>query len=296
MKLRTLAAGTIITAAAAAFSISASAGFAVVEDSPNERFASNDGMWLAELFSVGYETNYDIDVSDIAKLRVKIQAMEPDYFEGAIAGSIVASSVTLGDNTHNWVGGQYAGVYDEALGLLTADEDMPAVFYGNGDYTFTAVLELDETNYFCVYPEFAQVAVQHWGDETSEIKVLSLEALDINDNVIISFDETGKASLPLVEYGGADIALNDDEAALTVGDTAYSASFEISGNADVEFTAEDNLSLDNFRVNFSSDDVNIRTSFPAQLVITGKKWGHSAPGTYSYNFSKQINYTTGESW
>ena len=215
MKLNKLIASLSAAAvAAAAMGVSASAVLKVVPQ--DGHFRSGTGSWMPVIYSdqtfdaseKDY-TDYGIDCTKIATIEVTITTDDPDFFDGSFGGAIVLSSKGEGHSEHNWNGKEYWGTQDEEREIDTLATDKPVQFVKTGDLTYTGTLTVDDSN--CVFEgyQLVQVAVQEWGQDMSNIVVKSMVLKDADGNVMISFDENGKASLPLV---GADDAAADDTA------------------------------------------------------------------------------------
>ena len=253
MKLNKLIASFSAAAvAAAAMGVSASAVLKVVPQ--DGHFRSGTGSWMPVIYSdqtfdaseKDY-TDYGIDCTKIATIEVTITTDDPDFFDGSFGGAIVLSSKGEGHSEHNWNGKEYWGTQDEDLGIDSLATDKPVQFVKTGDLTYTGTLTVDDSN--CVFEgyQLVQVAVQEWGQDMSNIVVKSMVLKDADGNVMISFDENGKASLPLV---GADDAAADDTAdaadettdADAADDTA--ADEEAADDADDADAADEDVAAD----------------------------------------------------
>ncbi len=206
MKLRKLISGVAAASVATAALVTvAGAELVTVDDS--RIFDSGTTSWMPVVYSDGTfdakdknKVDYGVDFTKAASIEVVLEATDPDWFEGAIGGSIVLSSKSEANDSHNWNGKNYWGVNDEALEINTQDiESNPIGLEKIGDYTYKAVAPVDDTN--CVYEDaqLIQIAVQDWSQDMSPFKVLSMEVKDADGNVMISFDENGKANIdPIV--------------------------------------------------------------------------------------------------
>lgn len=201
MKLRKLiscvAAASIATAALAT---AASAELVTVEQS--RIFFSGTGNWMPVIYSDGtFDSSekdvidYGLDLTQIGYVEVTLRATDPDWFEGGFGGAIVLSSKSEANSTHNWNGKEYWGTIDEDLGIETAATDKPVVFQKVGDYTYTGVMTVDDTN--CVFEDaqLCQIAIQEWGGDMSPMEVVSMVVKDKSGNVMISFDSKGNATV-----------------------------------------------------------------------------------------------------
>ena len=104
-----------------------------------------------------------------------------------------------------------------------------------GDYTYKATLKVTDEN--CVYEEvysdpgaYIQIGIQEWGQDMSEMEVLSMEAYDKSGNLMATFDGTGKITVASTAPMRAGAAAAEapaavaaepasDVAAATAGDT-----------------------------------------------------------------------------
>ena len=262
MKLNKLIASFSAAAvAAAAMGVSASAVLKVVPQ--DGHFRSGTGSWMPVIYSdqtfdaseKDY-TDYGIDCTKIATIEVTITTDDPDFFDGSFGGAIVLSSKGEGHSEHNWNGKEYWGTQDEDLEIDTLATDKPVQFVKTGDLTYTGTLTVDDSN--CVFEgyQLVQVAVQEWGQDMSSIVVKSMVLKDADGNVMISFDENGKASLPLV---GADDAAADDTAdaadETTDADAADDAADEdAADDADDADAADEDVAADD-AADEDADDV-----------------------------------------
>ena len=204
MKLRKLISCVAASAVAvASFATTASASLVVVPTTGY--FHGGTGSWMPVLYSDGTfdasekpVTDYGIDCTQIGSVEVTLTPADKDWFDGSFGGAIVLSSKSESNADHNWNGKEYWGTTDEELAIETVATDKPVVFEKTGDYMYTGVMKVDDSN--CVYEgyQLVQIAVQEWGQDMSEIKVVSMVVKDTAGNVMISFDENGTASLPLV--------------------------------------------------------------------------------------------------
>ncbi|MBO5266140.1 MAG: hypothetical protein J6B08_02460 [Ruminiclostridium sp.] len=201
MKLKRFASLTAVLLSATVLSVNANAALSVVTDGKDENLTSSSNLWQASLYDWYEDLSYGIELDEIAKLKVKIEALDPENFTGSIGGAVSTSCALAapGPNSHSWAMKEFWGVYDEVIGISSMDDSKDIQFYGNGDYTFTAVVDIDETNYFYDDALYAGIAFQEWGSDESEIKIVSVEAFDINNNSIIKFNDKGVANLPAVE-------------------------------------------------------------------------------------------------
>lgn len=207
MKLRKILAAVAASAfAVTAMAATASATFKVLEQ--NGHFFSGTGMWMPLLYSDGTKdvadgkeyTDYGLDLSKIGSIEVTITPEDPDWFDGSFGGGIILSSA---GTDHNWVSKNFWGVVDEELEIDSLDTSSPVQFVKTGDYTYTGVCYVDETNNVPEGTALVQLAIQEWGQNMTDIIVKSVVVKDLNGSEMIAFDETGKANLPLIPQGGA---------------------------------------------------------------------------------------------
>ena len=104
---------------------------------------------------------------------------------------------------YNWVGApskDWWGLTDEELGIDTAVSEYGFAAEKVGDYTYKLTTDEyanplangDANKIGCM-----QVAFQMWGDDTNfcQCKVNGIDVMDSSDNVLISFDSNGKATV-----------------------------------------------------------------------------------------------------
>lgn len=247
MKLRKLISAAAATAvAAASFATIANAAL-VVPDTVDPGASIGTGAYLVQVFNVGNEeegkpaTDYGIDLSKVAAISVTIKAVEPDYIDGGIGGSITFScngeDIAQGTdlwNKYNWPNCEYWGFVDEDLEIDTLATDKPAQAVKVGDYTYKI------TNNTLVNPIAAgdaqkigcmQVGIQYWGGDMSDYEVIECAVLDASGNALVTFDATGKATV-----GGASAPVVDTPAAGDV-DAATDDSSKGSPDTGVEDVA-----------------------------------------------------------
>ena len=214
MKLRKLISCVAASAVAVASFATTSSAVLVTLDTTGY-FHSGTGSWMPVIYSDGTfdsadkpVTNYGIDCTKIGSVEVTFTPADKDWFDGSFGGAIVLSSKSESNADHNWNGKEYWGTIDEDLGIETLAADKAVIFEKVGDYLYKGVMTVDDTN--CVYEgyQLVQIAVQEWGSDMSEIKVVSMVVKDTDGNEMISFDENGTASLPLV----TDDAAAEEEA------------------------------------------------------------------------------------
>lgn len=242
MKLRKVLSSVIAgSIAVSAMAISAGATLKVVPQ--NGHFFSGTGSWMPLLYSDGTRdvkdgkeaTDYGLDLSAIGSVEVTLTPDDPEWFDGSFGGSIILS--TAGTD-HNWPGRNFWGVVDEELEINSINEAEPVKFVKTGDYTYTGTMIVDDTN--CVLVDEAslvQLAIQEWGQNMCDMVVKSVVVKDKDGNEMISFDENGTASLPLLDASApADDADADDAA----DDTADDADADdAADDADADDAADD---------------------------------------------------------
>lgn len=222
--LSTVAAVAVATTALAT---SASAMMTLVENTGTT--SSGTGMWLVQVYNTGNAdegkdpTDYGVNFADTAFIDVTVEVADDgsrDWFEGSFGGSIVTSCG--GDSTngsHNWPMNEFWGVSDPDLGIETLATDKPVQFTKVGDYTYEARCAITDANCFFADSTYVQVGIQEWGDAMNNYSVVSFELLDASENVILSFDGNGNATV-----GGASAPSVDtdtgavDTTAPTTGD------------------------------------------------------------------------------
>ena len=217
MKLRKLI-SCVAASAVAASALATSASAVLVVVPTTGYFHGGTGSWMPVIYSDGTfdaadkpVTDYGIDCTQIGSVEVTITPADKDWFDGSFGGAIVLSSKSEANADHNWNGKEYWGTIDEDLGIETLAADKAVIFEKTGDYTYTGVMTVDDSN--CVYEgyQLVHIAFQEWGSDMSEIKVVSMVVKDTAGNEMISFDENGTASLPLVEGGAAEDAAPEAE-------------------------------------------------------------------------------------
>ncbi len=204
MKLRKVAAGAAAVAAASALALSASASLLVVENAPSN-LSSGSGMWMAKIYCPSEGIDFGVDYASIAKVQFQITTDDTDFFEGMFGGAVVMSCGPASQcpADHNWVSSSFWGCIDEELAIETMDTTAAIQAETLGDYTYQLTLNVDDTN--CLYaPDvsdaYAQIAVQEWGQDMSQIVVKGMQAYDAAGNLIIAFDGEGNR----VDGGAAD--------------------------------------------------------------------------------------------
>lgn len=100
---------------------------------------------------------------------------------------------------YNWPTQQWWGVTDEELGLDKAAADKDIVAEKIGDYTYKLTSNVydnplangDAENIGCM-----QFAFNEWSGNITRLEVTNVDVMDSEDNVLISFDGSGKAKVP----------------------------------------------------------------------------------------------------
>ncbi len=198
--LSAVAAAAVATTALAT---SASALLTLVDSTGST--ASGTGSWLVQVYNTGNPdegkdpTDYGVNFADTAYIDVVIEVADDgsrDWFEGGFGGSIITSCG--GDSTngsHNWPTNEFWGVIDEDLGIESLAADKPVQFVKIGDYTYEGRCVITDANCFFADSTYVQTGIQEWGDAMNNYTVVSLELLDANENVILSFDGAGNATV-----------------------------------------------------------------------------------------------------
>lgn len=193
-----LSAAAACAVAATALAVSASAELTIAE-SPAANLSSGTGMWMLKIYVPSEGIDLGIDLAKIAGIRFTFTAAEPEWFEGNTGGGIVSScgptSVTPAD--HNWASANWWGVVDEDLELDTHDDAAAVKTVKVGDYTYSATMNMDDTN--CIYVDevtaspdgYVQIAFQEWGSDMSAITVTGMDLLDASGSAFVSFDGNG---------------------------------------------------------------------------------------------------------
>ena len=212
MRFRKLAAcAAAIMCAAAITAVPTSATLTTVTQSGYVR--SSDQSYLVMVYSDGTKdasekaaTNYGIDLTAIASVEVTVACdiqveaaamgdvgTNKGTFTNDWGGALVMSSVGT-DYNHNWNGKEYWGVNDPDVGYTAADK--PITFNKVADGEYKAVLTLGDDNKVESSCYFCQFCIQNWGADNATVKSIVMK--DASGNVIISYDENGKANLDLV--------------------------------------------------------------------------------------------------
>lgn len=197
MKLKSLISmGAAVTMAAASV-VSANATLAVSEN-PADGLDSGTGMWLRKVYVPSENIDCGIDCTKIGSITFTITAADKDYFEGMFGGAVVVSCgpASICPADHNWISKSYWGCNDEELEIATVGDATDILANKVGDYTYELVCPVDDSN--CVYPEvlenadgYVQIAIQEWGQDMSDIVVLSMEIKDTSGATMVKFDGDG---------------------------------------------------------------------------------------------------------
>ena len=99
---------------------------------------------------------------------------------------------------YNWPSQEWWGVADEALGLEETASDKDVVAEKVGDYTYklttneyaNPLANGDVENIGCM-----QIAFAEWSGNIARLEVTNVDVMDSSDNVLISFDGNGKATV-----------------------------------------------------------------------------------------------------
>ncbi len=232
MKFRKLIATAAAVMCAAAMTVTSSAFITNADTAPTDGYLiSQPGMFLVMLYSDGtYDsseknvTDYGIDLTKIKTVEVTMQCdVEIGNMGGNVGmfmndagGAIVMSSKTATDSSsHNWNVFEWWGVNDDEAGLSAATYSRTATFEKVETGTYKATVTLNESDATAVIPgyDFVQFAVSQYGG-IDDITIKSIVMKDASGAEMISFDEKGKASLPLVK-ADAPAAETDAPAAET---------------------------------------------------------------------------------
>lgn len=228
-KILSAAAASVV--AATALATAASAELVKVEGG-DAGLTSATGMWLVQVYNEGNPdenkpaTDFGIDLAAVDGIRVTFTPADTEWFEGNCGGAIVFSAnggdIAQGSDlwdTYNWTSASFWGVNDDALTHedgtpYTAAEDQAIQAVKVGDYTYTLtwtgvnnpIANGDASTIGCM-----QVAMQEWGSDMSEMKVLKLEVLDASGNVLVAFDENGTPSVANQAGGSTGGAATGDD-------------------------------------------------------------------------------------
>ncbi|MBP1544491.1 MAG: NPXTG-anchored protein [Oscillospiraceae bacterium] len=205
---------TVAAAAVATTALATSAGALLTVVESNGTTASGTGSWLVQVYNTGNPdegkdpTDYGVDFASTAYIDVVVEVADDskDWFEGSIGGSIITSCG--GDSTngsHNWPNNEFWGVIDEDLGIETLAADKPVQAEKVGDYTYKFRCTMTDANCFFADSTYVQTGIQEWGDPMNNFTVVSLTLLDASENVILSFDGAGNATV-----GGGAAATTPD--------------------------------------------------------------------------------------
>lgn len=229
----------VCTAAATALTSMASATIAFPEDH-DEGLGGGSGSWCVQVFNTGNPAegkpaiDYGVDVEAIAQIRVRITPDDPEWFTGAFGGSVITScnggTMTEAEVAqHNWPSNEWWGVVDEDLELNTQATDKRCLTTKVGDHTYEIVCDIEQ-GYNNLYntASCVQIGVQEWGQDMSQMVVLSVTCFDAAGNVLISFDEKGVATVGGSAAPAAPAAIEAPAAAETqapaAGDVAAATS------------------------------------------------------------------------
>ncbi len=228
---------TVAAAAVATTALATSAGAILTVVETTGTTSSGTGMWLVQVYNVGNEaegkapTDYGIDYTQTAYIDVTVQVAEADqdWFEGSFGGSIITSC-----DEHNWPSNEFWGVSDADLGIETLAADKPVQFVKVGDYTYKGRCVMTADNAFMPGSTYVQTGLQEWGDAMNSYTVISLELLDASENVLLSFDGAGNAT---VGGGAATEAPSTDAPATDAPATDAPAADKTSPDTGVEGVA-----------------------------------------------------------
>ncbi len=193
-----LSAAVAAVAASAAVALSASAELTTVDPSvAGPALTSGTGMWMIKLYVPSEGLDAGIDCTQMGSVSFKIQAAEPEWFEGQTGGAVIVSSGPVVSVDHNWPSKNYWGVNDGDL--VTVDETAALQTVALGDYTYELICPVDDTNNvladsYASDDAYVQVALSEWGSDMSAMKVLGMTVYDKDGNVMVAYDENGNVT------------------------------------------------------------------------------------------------------
>lgn len=217
MKFSKIASAAAAIAAAGMMTVCASADLVQVKNPEGKLHQGSSKMWLLVPQFDGVReadkgkpegTIEGLDFSKIAKLSITLTVPEDqriDFF-GGIGGQLVLS-MNAGDikensdewNTYNWQSKGFWGVDDEDLGLTASvDDTNPATAVKIADYTYkitTPKFDNPLANGTASNVGLIQFAYQDSSTDMCLLEVVQFEALDENDNVLVTFDSKGNYTL-----------------------------------------------------------------------------------------------------
>lgn len=215
MKFSKILSAAAAIAAAGMMTVAVSADVAEVTDKAPGLDAGT-GSWMVQVFNVGNEaekkpaTDYGIDISKVAKVSVTFTVLEEDqiFWDGQIGGALIISQNGGSGmpsekeapelwGKYNWPSQQYWGVNDADRGFTAAaDKDIMVEKVGDWTYQVTskefpnAIGSGDVADLGCMQVQFAE-----WSGNISRVVVDKMEILDASDNVLLTFDGNGKATV-----------------------------------------------------------------------------------------------------
>ena len=216
MKFSKIVSAAAAIAAAGMMTVSANAVLTMSPDPDPGLSSAGGAMWLAQVYNVGNPdenkpaTDYGIDCSKIAKVSVTVTIPDNDnriFFDGSWGGAMVLSingeDIKEGTDMwdkYNWVSNDFWGLPDEDLGFVDNVDATKALTPEKvGDYTYKVTSNVfenplangDASKVGCV-----QVAVQDWASSALfDTEIVKFEVLDASDNVLLTFDQNGKATV-----------------------------------------------------------------------------------------------------
>ncbi len=192
---------TVAAAAVVAGSLATTAGAALaVSSNPASNLDSSAGRWMLKTYCPSEGHDVGVDMTQAGSVVFTITAADTTFFMGQTGGCVVLSCgpETVTPANHNWAQKNYWGVNDEALEINTVNDGEALKTTKVGDYTYELVCPIDDTN--CIYQEaydsedgYVQIALQEWGQDLSDIEVVSLEIRDKNGASMAKFDGDGNA-------------------------------------------------------------------------------------------------------
>lgn len=228
MKFSKILSAAAAVAAAGMMTVAASAEILPVADSVKDPgLSTGTADYGVQVFNVGNPdenkpaTDYGIDLSKIAKFAVTFTVYEEDkvFWDGQVGGGLIISQNGGSGmpsekeapelwGKYNWPQQQWWGVNDPDLGFeAAADKDVQAEKVGDYTYKITskefpnAIGSGDVADVGCF-----QIFLKEWSGNITRLEVTSLEVMDASDNVLLTFDKTGKATVG----GGASTTPSTD--------------------------------------------------------------------------------------
>ncbi len=264
MKLRKVFASVMATAVAVASLATVASADVYVDPNVQDIVKVNSTSWLIVPFhsdekgalpeAEGGEgkplVDFGIDCTQIKKVRFTVKPNEDteafDKTLDTFGGNIVLSankgkgkSGSMSDedsNAANWQQFEWWGIYN---GEDTAgyDAEKPVTFEDNGDGTYTAVADFSDSIGVPAGYALVQLAISEWAASSwAPLEVVSCEALDASDNVLLGFDGLGNCTTGQTNKYAAGGAVEDTTTDVSgdtaAGDTSADTGAADKGNAD----------------------------------------------------------------